>query len=216
MARWVVVALVSAGAGFWILGIGSAAESGAAEAVKEMPGLALTIAPAAEAPATRSDMRVARLVSLFVPAGDAPSALTPPGTFVAIWEGDLTLRVRDYYTFSAEGRGKLTVSVNGKPALEASGDDFSKASAESVRLNKNKNHFVARYESPASGDAAVRLFWTVKGENYPDPVPPTVFGHDVSLPGLAQSLLLRDGRSLFADLRCSKCHLATPPTAPGP
>jgi mono/diheme cytochrome c family protein len=187
------------------------------EARETVQGLTLTFSrpgAAADSRAAFLDSRKARLVALYVPPGTAPSPFQEPGRFVATWTGSINLRLRDTYTFSAAGRGKLTVTVGDGVALEAAGDDFSTAKAEPVRLRKGANKLVARYESPDSGDAWVRLFWTVKGESFPDTVPPTVFTHNAGNPAFAQSQRVREGRTLLAELRCTKCH-ATPAPEPG-
>jgi mono/diheme cytochrome c family protein len=159
------------------------------------------------------DSRTARLVALFVPEGEAPSAFTPAGPFRATFEGDLNVRLRTFVKFSAQGRGKLTLSVGGKPVLDASGDDLSKVTTNEVRLGKGKNHIVAVYESPRSGDANVRLYWLSKTWQ-PEPVPSSVFTHSVVDAGVAKSLQVRDGRELFAQFRCVKCHASAALTSP--
>jgi mono/diheme cytochrome c family protein len=180
-------------------------------------GLTLSFAPGGEAGAAAiADIRKARLVALYVPHGTAPTPFLDPGKFVATWTGAINLRLRDTYTFSAQGRGKLTVTIGDAVALDASGDDFAQAKAEPVRLKKGANKLVVRYESADAGDAWVRLFWTVKGETFPDPVPPTVFTHEANDAALGESSRVRDGRMLVAELRCTRCHAAPGPTPDKP
>jgi mono/diheme cytochrome c family protein len=173
------------------------------------PGLTLTITPAGGDVAS-GDSRAARLVSLYVPAGAAPSAFVPAGRFVATWEGYINVRIRDFYIFSAQGRGKLTVNIEDKPVLEVSGEDFSTKSGDEVKLSKGKgkNHLVVRYESPEQGDAAVRLLWVMRDDSvrFFDPVPPPAFTHDAAAPSLVTGTRLRAGRLLLAEMRCMKCH----------
>ncbi len=139
----------------------------------------------------------------------APSPFTLPGRFRATFEGDINLRLRAFLIFSAEGKGKLTVTVGGKPALHLEGDLASKA-GERIRLGKGKNHVVAIYEAPADGDASLRLFWS--SNTFPaETVPPMVLTHDPDVAGLAESMRVRDGRLLLANFRCTKCH--APPSA---
>jgi mono/diheme cytochrome c family protein len=191
------------------------------EAGETAQGLTLTFTPwGNDAKASFVDSRQVRLVALYVPQGTAPSPFHEPGKFVATWTGAVNMRLRDTYTFSAAGRGTLTVTVEDKVALEAAGDDFSTTKAEPVRLKKGANRLVVRYESPESGDAFVRLFWTVKGESFPDTIPPTVFTHDAGLAAFAEAQRVREGRMLLAELRCTRCHAApapdpTKPQAPG-
>lgn len=182
-----------------------------AEAEREEPGLSLTFTRGGA-----SDTRTARLVSLDLPAGAAPTPFLDAGPFTATWEGNLNLRIRDSYAFVAQGRGKLTVTINDKPALEVSGEDFSQKPGEALRLNKGKNHLVVKYENPPSGAARVRVLWQMKGELLPEPPPPSLFTHNAGTTSAMQGQRLRDGRFLLAQLRCTKCHAvpAAPPVVP--
>lgn len=176
---------------------------------RDAPGLALTFYPAgAEGkPEAGVDTRASRLAALYVPAGRPASPFVAPGPFAAVFEGNLNLRLRDTFTFSAEGRGDVTVTANDKVVLKLAGDDLATAGkGEPIRLNKGKNKIAIRYRSPAAGDAAFRLLWTVKDENYPEPVPPTALSHNAGAEPVAKGMRLREGRQLLADLRCAKCH----------
>lgn len=188
----------------------AAAAAAPANDVGAAPGLALTLEPlgADGGPAGRADTREVRMVALYVPEGQAPSPFVAPGRFRATWEGNLNLKLRERYVFHAEGRGKLTVTIDDKPVYEAAGDDLAQATpGESVRLRKGANKLVVKYESPETGEGSLRLIWSQKGVP-PHPLPPTVFTHDAAAPATAQGRLLRQGRQLIADLRCTKCHAA--------
>ncbi len=181
------------------------------------PGVSVTFEPlsVAAAPASKTaDVRVSRLVALSVPRGSAPSPFTPAGRFRATFEGDLTLRLRDSLSFSAQGRGKLTLSINGKAVLDLNGDSFPQKPTESVRLNKGKNHLVAVYESPEQGDAELRLFWSSRSF-HPEPLPPTILSHDPSAAPLRASQLVRDGRFMVAEFHCTRCHAPPASSQPG-
>lgn len=157
------------------------------------------------------DTRAARLVAVGVPSGTPPSPFLPPGPFRATWEGDLAVPFRSDFAFSAAGRGSIRVEVNGKVVLAGSGDDLTRAQGEPTRLRKGANTLVVTYDSPASGDALVRLSWS--SEDFPrEPIPPTALARDAAIEPLAAGARLRDGRSLLAGLRCLKCHAA--PGAP--
>jgi cytochrome c1 len=184
---------------------------------RDAPGLAVTFVAAAGA--AGGDTRASRLAALYVPAAQPASPFVAAGPFVATFDGFLNLRLRDTYTFSAEGRGDVVVSVNGKEVFKAAGDDLSKAEpGAAVRLNKGKNKLTVRYATPAgadgkpaadgkpSGDAAFRLLWTVKGETYAEPLPPTVLSHNAGAEAVAKGTRVREGRQLVADLRCASCH----------
>src|SRR6185369_14680909 len=52
--------------------------------------------------------------------------------------------------------------------------------------------------------AFFRLYWS-SSEFPPEPIPPTMFTHEPT-PELNTAGELREGRFLFANLRCFKCH----------
>jgi mono/diheme cytochrome c family protein len=172
---------------------------------KDAPGLTLRIEAAGGASGhALADLRVTRMLALYVPAGSAPSAFTA-GPYKATFEGDISMRLRDFLFFSPRGRGKLNLTINGKPVLDLSGD-FADKISESTRLNKGKNHLVAVYEPLPNTDGELRLFWATK-TTLPEPVPPGVLSHHNGDRSLRQSLRVREGRLLVAQLRCTKCHI---------
>ena len=177
---------------------------------KKGQGLLLTIEAVKPGPGGKSpqiDCRSARLIALYVPEGSAPTPFLPAGPLKATWEGDLTVGMRDEYIFSADGRGKLTLLVNDAPILETAGEDLSKIPGKTVKLNKGKNHLTAKYESPDKGDAIVRLYWqSASGEFAREPLPIVQLSHNINQKPLLESRRLREGRELFATMRCTKCH----------
>lgn len=177
---------------------------------KKGQGLLLTLEALKPGPGGKTpqiDARSARLIALYVPEGSAPTPFLPPGQLKATWEGNLTVGMRDEYIFSADGRGKLTLLVNDAPVLETSGEDLSKTPGKTVKLNKGKNQLVAKYESPEKGDAIVRLYWqSASGEFAREPLPIVQLSHNVNQKPLLESRRLREGRELFATMRCARCH----------
>lgn len=171
------------------------------------PGLSLTFSSLAKdaGPPRFADVRVARLPALYVSKDQSPSAFTPSGPFRAIFEGDINMRLRDFVVFSAIGRGKLTVLIGDKAALEVTGD-FAGKTGERVRLGKGKNHIIATYDSPPDGDAQLRLLWSFRNV-LPEPLSPMVLTH-FPTPALDESLRIRQGRFVIATFRCAKCHAA--------
>jgi mono/diheme cytochrome c family protein len=151
------------------------------------------------------DTRHSRLVALGVPSGSPPSPFLTPGPFRATWEGDIAVPFRSDCIFSAAGRGTIKVEINGKAALEGSGEDLSQVVGKSARLKKGPNKLVVTYDSPASGDAFIRLSWS--SEDFArEPLPPVELSHDANIEALANGLKLREGREQLANLRCLKCH----------
>ncbi len=159
-------------------------------------GLALTFSAGG-----KSDTRDARLVALFVPAGEAPTPFLPAGAFAAKWEGNVMSALRSEYTFSADVAGSFKVSINGKPVLEGS----VHAEGKPVQLNKGPNKLLVEYKSPAKGDAMLRLYWASK--DFPvEPVQPNSVSHNAAAADLRTGERLREGRLLFAQLHCTACH----------
>lgn len=176
-------------------------------------GITLTVeslVPGAAGAAPATDTRTARVFALYVPARTPPTPFLPAGPFRAVFESDIVASFKDDYAFSADGRGRVTVTLNGTIVLEASGEDLSAVAGKPVTLKKGDNRIVIRYESPAAGDAAFRLYWTGSEAKVREPIPwmPTAGfrRHDVSDKALRTGERLRHGRELLATLRCLKCH----------
>lgn len=186
-----------------------------ADAATAEPGVTATFESlGVEKKPPSSDIRVSRLFALYVAEGAAPTPFTPAARFRATFEGDLTLRLREFLVFSAEGRGKLTVSINGKPVLSLAGNSFAQQPTEQLRLNKGKNHFVAIYESPEKGDSEFRILWSSRTFK-PEPIPPSALSHDPAAANLRESQQVREGRFLMGEFRCTKCHATTVTTQNG-
>ena len=149
----------------------------------------------------RTDTRAARLVALYVPAGEAPTPFLAPGPFTAKWEGEINSDLRAEYTFTVDTLGTVTATLNGKPLL----DSRLRSAPQPAQLQKGANKLVVEFQSPPQGDAMVRLMWSSK--EFPrEPVPPTAFQHDASAKDLRAGERLREGRLLFAQNRCAACH----------
>ena len=161
-------------------------------AADAQPGLAVTFTAGGKA-----DVRADRLLSLYVPAGQAPTPFLAPGPFVAKWEGRIQSPVRGTFTFAAESSGGFKLSLNGQPLLDG-------PAPRTVTLNQGANTLVAELPSAKQGDTFVRLTWSSK-DFLPEPVPSTVLAHEAGDAELAAARL-REGRLLFAQLNCAACH----------
>jgi len=155
-----------------------------------------------------SDHVTSRTFALYVPDGIPPTPFLNAGPFKAKFESDLSISIRDEFVFSADGRGALKFEVNGESVLEASGDDFSTAKGKTIKLKKGVNHIAATYQSPAKGDALFRMYWTGSEFNR-EPLPIVQLHHNIEAKPLREGRRVREGRELFAELRCSKCHDAS-------
>jgi mono/diheme cytochrome c family protein len=152
------------------------------------------------------DARETRLAALYVPQGQAPSSVVPPGPFKAVWEGYISVDLGTDCSFSAAGNGSLSVTVADKPALQAKGTLSDAPEGASLRLRKGRNKLKVAYESPATGDAALRLYWS-SADFTREPIPPAALSHNAAAAPLVARKQVREGRELVASRRCTKCHV---------
>ena len=161
------------------------------------------------------DTRPARMVALEVPEGTAPTPFLSPGPFRATWEGDLNAPWRGEYTLFAVGRGTIHATLNGKDALQGSGDDFATIAGTPIKLKRGANKLVVIYDSPEAGAAEIRLSWSSEDFRR-EPVSTSAYTRDSQIATLAEGTKLREGRLLMAELRCLNCHAPdTPIESPG-
>lgn len=150
------------------------------------------------------DIRHTRLPALFVKGGTPVTPFVQAGPFKAVFKGSLSLKERSRVYFKIIGNGKATLKIGSETVLTADGDDLSKTVSERLRLNQGEHELTLEYESPAKGDAQVRLVWM--GRSFPwEPIAPTYLKHSDSN-ALKKAALLRSGRETFARFNCIKCH----------
>ena len=154
---------------------------------------------------TAQDTRVTRLPALFVPAKAPPSPFLDPGQFRSRWEGFLKVDLNDTMVFETKGRGSATLKIEGQVVFDAAGPDLKGVRSQPVALRSGLNRFELDYAGPREGDAELRLSWSSK-HVFKEPVPPTAFVHDADNRTLMLSTLVREGRTLFAEHRCARCH----------
>lgn len=166
---------------------------------KPEPGLTVTVTAGGA-----TDTFVLPQVALHVAAGQAPSPFVAAGPFTAVWDGQISAELRGNFLFQAELSGSLKFEINGQPVLDATGDNSATPISKPVQLNKGLNSLKATFKSPAQGPAFLRLGWTEKGTNV-SPVPAALLTHAPSA-ALATATQLREGRELFLEHRCIRCH----------
>ena len=163
----------------------------------QSPGLLRTI--------NGSDLQVVRTANLHVSAGEPATPFVPAGYFTTTWTGELNLEARSRLYFSAEGSGELTLKIDSETVLEISGTPFPSNITERLRLNPGAIPVEITLKSPANADTRLRLYW--QGRDFArESIPPQVWTHTPT-PELAKATLKREGRRLFADLNCVKCHM---------
>ena len=182
----------------------------AEEAPAQRPGLVLCFqsVDAAEDTAVPPDCRVTRLVALRIDPDQPPTPFLEAGPFEAVWTGYLEAKFLDDYTFSATGRGRFELRLNGKTVHRGKGDDLSRAGEIRVELDQGKNALQISYRSPPSGTAVFHLHWSSL-DFKTEPVPPRILSHSPGTPHLQDGLARRRGRELFATHRCTACHVRT-------
>jgi mono/diheme cytochrome c family protein len=152
-----------------------------------------------------TDTRLDRLPALFVKAGEPATPFLAPGAFEVTWTGQLTISERQRLVFSFEGNGNAALTIDGKPVLEESGELGTKPS-ERLRLNPGDHEISLTFKSQPDGSGRIRLFW--EEASFPkQSIPPVAFKSTVSEASTLGELQ-RQGRALFAENHCAKCHTA--------
>ncbi len=147
--------------------------------------------------------RSTRLAAFYVPEGTSPTAFAAPGPFKALLDGYISVDLGTDCAFSAAGTGKVQVLIAGAPVFEASGDFSAAPEGKPKRLRKGRNKIQVIYESPAKGDAFLRLYWS-SSDFAKEPIPPSALSRPENYG--AEARKLHEGRELIAMRRCSKCH----------
>lgn len=153
----------------------------------------------------KSDSRVARMPALYVEEGNPVSPFLKAGPFVSIWEGELNLKINDYFVFSAAGRGSVSVELNGEEVLIGRGPRLEGIASGEVDLKKGANPIRIVYRSPTRGAAEFRLYWWNPLQPR-EPLPPEALSFDPEDPALEQGNRRRLGRDALATGRCLLCH----------
>ena len=145
------------------------------------------------------DTRRVRLAALHVPRDTPPSPFVPAGAFHAKLSGYLKNPLKGDYRFRLTGTGTIVLRINDKEVLKNDGKEVE------VELAKNYNRIEIIYTSPKNGDATLRLDWA--GEKFGlEPVPPDVLFSRKDDADLVEQTVLREGRTLYANLHCASCH----------
>ncbi len=168
------------------------------------PGLVLNL-ESLDPTTPKKDVRISRMAALYVPEGKSPSVFMPKGKFKATYEGILEVDLFDDFTFSLEGRGKISLALDGKWLFEKVSGDFSKVEAKTVEL-EGRHQLKIVYESLAEGPSHFQLYWA-SFDFTREPVPPEILKHSPKNDFLIERLKIRKGRELFAEKQCSSCHI---------
>lgn len=149
------------------------------------------------------DLRVSKRIALAVAKGESPTSLLAAGQYTATWKGLLSIEKRERVYFSFEGNGAAELFVDGESVLKG-GVATDGAETERLRLNSGLVPIKVIYTSPEDGAGTFRLNW--RGRDFSkEPVPALLLKHQPSS-DLKAATLVRRGRTLFAELKCSQCH----------
>ncbi|MCP5526863.1 MAG: c-type cytochrome [Verrucomicrobiales bacterium] len=156
------------------------------------------------------DTRISRLAATFVPRGESPTPWLPGGRFRSVWRGYLRSELNDELRFHLAGAGKAVLRLNGSTVLTAGEGRFDASVDGAVAVRRGLNAFELEYTSPPETDAVIRLSW--ESSRIPlEPVPATAFVHEGSLPEARQAVAVREGRALFGESLCVRCHRPNEP-----
>lgn len=149
------------------------------------------------------DSRMDRLPAISVESGQPASVFLAAGRFDVEWTGTIGLQERRRLYFSFDGKGKASLSIDGKEVLVEEGE-LGAAKSERLRLNPGPHEVTVRYSSAADGSAGFRLCWEEEGMPR-QTIPPTAYSAE---PTDAAKLgeLRRHGRMAFTQNNCAKCH----------
>ena len=152
----------------------------------------------------RQDVRQQRLIALQVPVGRRASAFLQPGWFAGQGEGYLRVPLNGAYTFRLGGQGVARVIINDELVIAGSGD-LQQLPRRTALLHKGLNQVEIAYEPIEGQDAHLQLYW--EHESFPsEPPPPTVVFHAADDAMALDAHKLREGRRLYAEARCGRCH----------
>jgi cytochrome c551/c552 len=152
------------------------------------------------------DARRFRLPALWTADTLPATPWLKPGPFELTLEGFLLVELPDEFRFQFEGNGTSRLEFNGLTVAQAAHDNETRGSAEvRVRLPAGYQRIAIYYRSPPHGEASFRWYW--QGQQFPrEPLPPTILFHLPSDPQLVRAEQLRQGRELFANRNCHRCH----------
>jgi cytochrome c551/c552 len=154
--------------------------------------------------------RPSRLASLYVPAGESPSAAlmaarSSPvrmGPYTALGAGFLHVPLKTAANFQLVGSGKAGLEINGVEVIPMSG--LGSQPQAQVSLHKGYNRIRLTYHSPNDDPSTIRLLWS--SETHPaESLPPEALFY----PGDADANwdeLVRKPRVMIDSLHCRSCH----------
>ncbi len=139
-----------------------------------------------------ADARVVRLAA-FRNSDGPPSPFAAPDQTMTTFVGKLQIDRPGQYRFRVQGGGRGVVAINGRPVAQAA----------AIRLSAGDHDFSLTARVPAN--QAVRAEWGSEAFDW-EPIPPRALAHDPRDGSLALHAGRREGRTLFAEHGCVRCH----------
>jgi type 1 glutamine amidotransferase/mono/diheme cytochrome c family protein len=113
--------------------------------------------------------------------------------------GWLSVDLTDEYEFRIEGADIVMARIN------FSITNFDEDLQRPFTLQQGFNEIAIAFLARPEAGCAFRLLW--RGPNFDwEPLPPDRLWHDPETPALVEATQLREGRTLFAELKCFRCH----------
>ena len=165
------------------------------------PGVTMTMAYSAE-----SDKTVLDRVALSVPDQTTLSPfMRSKRPFEAILEATLAMDQRDEIAFKIEGEGEAVLQIGGKVVAEG----LLPIESPVMSLETGGHALYAHLASGEASTGRLKLLW--RGKDYVwEPVPAARLLHSPDS-SLDRGHAVRQGRELFATLRCIECHAPDKP-----
>lgn len=155
------------------------------------------------------DVRVVRMAATSAPPLSAASPWVTPGSTAYQKVGWLKAPERGTYSFRVLSTSNCLLKINGYQILDNKGTLTDSGNA-SVDLHAGFNEIEILSGDPELSQQEqgtglfLRVLWS--GPDFAEePLPPTALFHAHDM-DIEQSQLRREGRELFASLRCARCH----------
>lgn len=173
------------------------------EAQEAPPGI-LARYQAIEGTSGVQDLEVFERLAFFGPANQPVTPFFDEPEYEIVWDGDVSVPLRDDYRFRAFVQGSFELAVNGSSVLKSEGSTGWSEASEEVRLSKGTNAVRLTFRNDPKRDAVVRLEWSSPDFLF-EPIKPEHWTYQPSA-GLQEAVDLRTGRELYLGLRCGACH----------
>lgn len=160
------------------------------------PGLILSMAHGSTDDATVVD----RLAITLGEKTPATPFIDPRRGKEMVFEGNLVVEARDDLAFRLDGIGWASLKINGEVVAE--GD--LPLTSEPVTLDAGPHAIFCSFRRQDKGEGRLQLLWSGTDVIW-EPVRPSAFRH-LSNAVLEAKDKIRDGRDLFAAIRCIECH----------